>query len=224
MGNYYAYMRISTAKERKLQKFNRQEAIITRYSKENNITILLYFKDDCSGKDLERPDWQKLMQIVKAGDTIIFSDVSRFSRLEPEAAYEEYMKLLEMGVEMVFINNYTISTKYIKQLIDVAKQHDIISRVAMESTIKLLLLVELQRTAKEREITIKRITDGIKASPNKSGRKVGSLDKLTPELRDDIKVYLSDRNIKQVDLLKKHKVSRKTLYKYIQRIKEEETE
>lgn len=224
MGNYYAYMRISTAKERKLQKFNRQEAIITRYSKENNITILLYFKDDCSGKDLERPDWQKLMQIVKAGDTIIFSDVSRFSRLEPEAAYEEYMKLLEMGVEMVFINNYTISTKYIKQLIDVAKQHDIISRVAMESTIKLLLLVELQRTAKEREITIKRITDGIKASPNKSGRKVGSLDKLTPELRDDIKVYLSDRNIKQVDLLKKHKVSRKTLYKYIQRIKEEGTE
>ena len=32
----------------------------------------------------------------------------------------------------------------------------------------------------------------------------GQLDKLSPELKDDIRKYLHDRSIKQVDLMKKH--------------------
>ena len=221
MGNYYSYMRISTAKERQKQKFNRQEVSINRYCKENDITLLFTFKDDCSGKDLNRPEWQKLMKIAREGDTIIFKDISRFSRLEPEEAYAEYMKLLDANIEMIFIDNYTISTPYIKELLNVAKQQDLIARVSMESTIKLLLLVELQRTAREREITIKRIKDGIAASEKKSGKAKGSLDKMTPELHSDIENYLKDRTIKQVDLLKKHKISRTTMNKYIKVVQAE---
>lgn len=220
MGNYYSYMRISTAKERQKQKFNRQESSINRYCKENNISLLLTFKDDCSGKDFDRPEWQKLMKIVQSGDTIIFKDISRFSRLEPEEAYQEYMKLLDANIELIFIDNFAICTDYIKNLLTVAKQQDLLARVSMEYIVKLLLLVELQRTAKEREITIKRIKDGIAASSKKSGRKMGSLDKLTPELQQAIKEYLKDRTIRQADLTKKFQISRKTLYKYIQIVKE----
>ena len=220
MGNYYSYMRISTAKERQKQKFNRQESSINRYCKENNISLLLTFKDDCSGKDFDRPEWQKLMKIVQSGDTIIFKDISRFSRLEPEDAYQEYMKLLDANIELIFIDNFAICTDYIKNLLTVAKQQDLLARVSMEYIVKLLLLVELQRTAKEREITIKRIKDGIAASSKKSGRKMGSLDKLTPELQQAIKEYLKDRTIRQADLTKKFQISRKTLYKYIQIVKE----
>lgn len=220
MGNYYSYMRISTAKERQKQKFNRQESSINRYCKENNISLLLTFKDDCSGKDFDRPEWQKLMKIVQSGDTIIFKDISRFSRLEPEDAYQEYMKLLDANIELIFIDNFAICTDYIKNLLTVAKQQDLLARVSMEYIVKLLLLVELQRTAKEREITIKRIKDGIAASSKKSGRKMGSLDKLTPELQQAIKEYLKDRTIRQADLTKKFHISRKTLYKYIQIVKE----
>ena len=69
---------------------------------------------------------------------------------------------------------------------------------------------------REREITVKRIKDGIKASQKKSGRKEGQLDKMSEELEADIKAFLSDRSIKQVDLMKKHSISRNTLKKYIE--------
>ena len=38
---------------------------------------------------------------------------------------------------------------------------------------------------------------------------------MTDELKKDIKKYLGDRSIKQVDLMKKHRISRNTLKKYI---------
>ena len=43
----------------------------------------------------------------------------------------------------------------------------------------------------------------------------GQLDKMSPELEADIKKFLSDRKIKQIDLMKKHNISRNTLKKYI---------
>ena len=77
------------------------------------------------------------------------------------------------------------------------------------------MVTELDRAEKEREITVKRIKDGIKASDKKSGRKTGQLDKMTPELEADIRKFLANRSIKQIDLMKKHNLSRNTLKKYV---------
>ena len=90
-----------------------------------------------------------------------------------------------------------------------------LSKTALESTIKLLLIVELDRVQQEREIIVKRIKQGIEASDKKSGRKQGKLDKMSNKLKEDIKEFLSDRSIKQIDLMNKHNVSRNTLKKYI---------
>ena len=84
--------------------------------------------------------------------------------------------------------------------------------------IRLLLVTELDRAEKEREIIVKRIKDGIKASSKKSGRKEGQLDKMTPELEADIRKFLTDRSIKQIDLMNKYNISRNTLKKYIEYI------
>ena len=43
---------------------------------------------------------------------------------------------------------------------------------------------------------------------------------MTDELRKDIKLFLNDRNIKQIDLMKKHNINGNTLKKYIQKVKE----
>lgn len=51
----------------------------------------------------------------------------------------------------------------------------------------------------------------MKLQLKKSGRKFGQLDKMSDELKDDIKLFLIDRSIKQVDLMKKHNISRNTL-------------
>jgi len=42
---------------------------------------------------------------------------------------------------------------------------------------------------------------------------------MSDELKDDIKLFLIDRRIKQVDLMKKHNISRNTLKKYIELVK-----
>ena len=78
-----------------------------------------------------------------------------------------------------------------------------------------MLIVELDRVQQEREIIVKRIKQGIQASNKKSGRKQGKLDKMSDELKNDIREFLNDRSIKQVDLMKKYNISRNTLKKYI---------
>ena len=221
MCNVYSYMRISTEEERGLQKFSRQESALKKYAKQNNIEYLLEFKEDKSGKNFtDRKQWNKLESILQAGDTVVFKDIYRFTR-EAENGYKKYMELLEKGIELIFIDNQTVSTPYIKQLLNIAKEQNIVAKTSLESTVKLLLIVELDRAEQERKITVQRIKDGIFASDKQQGRKKGQLDKMTDELQEDIKKYMDDRSIKQVDLMKKHNISRNTLKKYVELMKEQ---
>lgn len=164
---------------------------------------------------------EKLEQLVHTGDTIVFKDISRFTR-ETENGYQKYMELYTNGIELIFIDNPTVSTPYIKKMLDIAKEQNIIARITLENTVKLLLMVELDRVEQERKIIVKRIKDGIQASNKKSGRKTGSLDKMSDELKADIQQFLKDRSIKQIDLMRKYNISRNTLKKYIAIISEEE--
>ena len=220
MDNFFSYKRISTKEERGLQKYNRQEVALKKYAAENGIEFVAEFQEDESGKSFDnRREWKRLEKLVQPGDTIVFKDISRFTR-EANNGYNKYMELLERGVELVFIDNPTISTEYIKQLLNVAEQQNIVARTSLESTVKLLIIVELDRVEQERLILINRIKCGISASEKQQGRKPGQLDKMTAELEADIKAFLGDRSIKQVDLMEKHKISRNTLKKYIELVKE----
>lgn len=221
MGNYFAYERISTKEERGLQKFNRQDKSLTTYATENNIEYVAIFQEDESGKDFEhRKEWQRLEKLLQPGDTIIFKDISRFTR-ESENGYKKYMELMEKGINLIFIDNKTISTEYIKQLLNVAEQQNLIAKISLENTIKLLLYVELDRAEQERIILINRIKQGISASGKKQGRKQGVPIKLTEELTEDIKKYLNDRTITMESIIKKHNISRNTMMKYINIVKGE---
>ena len=194
--------------------FSRQEAAMKKYEKDHSITFWKEFRDDASGKTFNRNQWKILEEGVDTGDTIVFKDISRFTR-EAENGYVKYMELMDKGVNLVFIDNQTVCTSYIKELLHVAERQNLIAKISLENTVKLLLYVELDRVEQERLILQKRIRDGIAASNKTSGRKKGSLDKMTPELEQDIRKYLSDRSIRQVDLMQKYKISRNTLKKYI---------
>lgn len=221
MGNTFSYMRISTKEERELQRYNRQESALANYAKEHNLEYVNEYKEDVSGKTFHnRKEWQRLEKILQIGDTIVFKDISRFTR-EAENGYKKYMELLNKGIELIFIDNQTVSTPYIKQLLNIAEKQNFVAKISLENTVKLLLIVELDRVEQERFILIKRIKDGIKASDKKSGREKGQLDKMTDELKTDIEQYLNDRSIKQVDLMRKHGVSRNTLKKYIVLVQEQ---
>ena len=222
MNNTYFYMRISTKESSDKQSFQRQNKALEKYAEINNLKYnsRTVFKDDTSGATFNRDDWKALESILKEGDTIIFKEISRFTR-QAEEGYEKYMYLMNKGIHLVFLDNPTVSTDYIKQLTNIANSQELVTKTALEGTIKLLLIVELDRVQKEREIFIQRIKQGIEASDKKSGRKFGQLDKMSDDLKEDIKLFLSDRSIKQVDLMRKHNISRNTLKKYVAVIKDE---
>lgn len=215
-------MRISTREEREMQRYNRQEKALEKYVQEHGIELkdVYQFRDDISGKSFEnRADWNKLEKLLQPGDTIIFKDITRFTR-EAENGYKKYMELLNNNINLIFIDNPTISTDYIKTMMGIAqRQENRIAKKSLNDTIELLILVELDRAEREREIIVQRIRDGLMASNKKAGRKPGQLDKLTEELRADIVLYLADRSIKAVDLMKKHNISRNTLKKYVEYVK-----
>ena len=101
-----------------------------------------------------------------------------------------------------------------------AESQDLVTKTAMEGTIKLLLIVELDRAEQQRRYISKAIKDGIAASEKGSGRKKGSLDKMTDELRHDLELYMHDRTITQKAVMEKHGISRNTLKKYVKRLAE----
>ena len=77
------------------------------------------------------------------------------------------------------------------------------------------------RSTQQRKYISKAIKDGIEASSKKNGRKKGKLDKMTDELHSDIIKYLGDRSVTQIELMKKYEISRNTLKKYIEIVKNE---
>lgn len=61
----------------------------------------------------------------------------------------------------------------------------------------------------------------MEASTKKPGRKSGTKEKLTKELEEDIRDYIKNgvaKGIKQIDLMKKHSVSRNTLKSYVRNV------
>lgn len=229
MCNVYGYMRISTKEERGKQQYTRQEQALNRYEKETGEEFVLVFKEDQSGKTFKnRTQWKKLESIVQSGDCIVFKSIDRFTRNVDEGL-EKYMDLMQKGVSLCFLDNPTLSTDYMKNLLNIAaNQEDRIAKESLTFIARILLIAELDRAEKERQTISKRTKDGMAARKAEAeaagkewhaGRKTGQVDKLTPELEADIALYITDRSIKGSDVMKKHNISRNTFRKYTEIVK-----
>ena len=73
---YYSYVRISTNK----QEYLRQYKAIDDFVKEKGITIDKRFEDTITGKTFNRPQFNELRELVKAGDSIIIKELDRLGR------------------------------------------------------------------------------------------------------------------------------------------------
>ena len=102
----YGYCRISTAK----QSIERQiRNIKAAYPN------AIIFQETYTGTKVDgRKEFEKLLSIASAGDTIIFDSVSRMSRNAAEGA-ELYELLYKKGIELVFIKEPYCNTKTYKQ-------------------------------------------------------------------------------------------------------------
>jgi DNA invertase Pin-like site-specific DNA recombinase len=97
----YGYCRIS----RKTQSIERQERNIKAAYPSAVIRQEAY-----TGTKIDRPEWNKLFNKVKAGDTIVFDSVSRMSRNADEGI-KAYFELFDRGINLIFLKEHYIDTE-----------------------------------------------------------------------------------------------------------------
>ena len=96
----YGYTRIS----RPQQSIERQ---IRNIRKEYPEALIL--QEAYTGTRMDRPEWLKLYNKVRTGDTIVFDSVSRMSRNADEGV-QTYFDLYEKGIQLVFLKEHYIDT------------------------------------------------------------------------------------------------------------------
>lgn len=225
MGIIYGYCRIS----RKTQSIDRQERNIRAV-----FPMAIIRKEAYTGTKIDRPEWSKLVKIVKAGDTIAFDSVSRMSRNADEGV-KAYFELFDKGVNLVFLKERYIDTEVYKQNIQdrielIGTDEDEIFkginnyfrklaekqiRIAFEQAEKEVL--DLHQRTKEGIVTAK--ING-KQIGQKKGVKLTTKKSL--EAKELIQRHSIDFNgsLEDADVIKLAGISRNTYYKYKKELRE----
>ena len=238
MGKEYIYCRIS----RKTQNIDRQ----VRNGLAAYPTAIV-IKEAYTGTKIDgRKELDKLLKIVKKGDTIIFDSASRMSR-NAEEAIELYEKLFDQGVKLVFLKEPHINSetyrKALEKQIEVnlntgnAATDNFINGIiealniyTMELAKEQIKLV-FQQAQKEVEDLHQRTAEGL-VTAKLNGKRVGlpKGSKLTTKksiaAKEIIKKHNQDFSGRLTDqeVMKMAGISRKTVYKYKKELKDETAE
>ena len=184
-------------------------------------------------KTTGRHEFQKLLNKVQSGDTIIFDSVSRMSRNASEG-FELYKKLFDDGVNLVFINEPYINTDVYKATRDalVPMTNTDVDLILAGVNQYLMKLAEKQvelafeQAQKERDDLSERTKQGLqtaKLNGKQLGRAKGTVvvTKKSDESKKKILKYsktfggdLSDK-----DLIKLLEIDKNTYYKYKKELK-----
>lgn len=220
MCKVYSYCRVS----RKQQSIERQ----IRNAKDLYPKSII-IQEAFTGTKVEgRKEFNKLLNNVKTGDTIVFDSVSRMSRNADEG-FKLYEELYNKGIELIFIKEPHINTTTYKEALTnniqlTGTNVDFI----LEGVNKYLLAlakeqIKLAFTQAEKEVKDlqQRTREGIETA-RLNGKQIGLKEgtKLTTkksiEAKEQIEKYSKDFNgsLKDVDVMKLIGISRNSYYKY----------
>ena len=230
----YGYCRVSTQHQRITRQVNN---IKEQYPK---VEII---KEWYTGTTQVRPLWDQLMRKVHKGDTIVFDSVSRMSRNSNEG-FEDYKKLYEQGVELVFLKEPLINTSVFEstknnlltisiQTGNAAVDEYFNGNVTLINNLLMSLAEEQIKQSfiqSEKEVTDlhNRISEGLREA-KKNGSKIGLpkgstlTTKKEKECRSLILKHSKDftGTLDDVDVIKLCGCSRNSYYKYKRQLKSE---
>lgn len=119
------------------------------------------FGDKMSGKSMDRPDYQRMIDKLEPGDLVIFSSLDRMSRNYEDIAHEWEFITKVKGADILILD--------MADLLDTRKSKDLLGTLISDLVVRLLGYV----AQTERENIKKRQAEGIAAMPvDESGRKV----------------------------------------------------
>lgn len=216
----FGYCRISTKK----QSIERQIRNILRAYPDAKI-----YQESFTGRKMDsRPQLKKVLDLSKAGDTIVFDSVSRMSR-NAEDGFKLYQKLFDRVVNLVFLKEPHINTETYRKAI----QNNIaMTGTAVDSILKgineylMTLAAEQIRLAFEqvqKEVDdIRRTTkEGIETA-RRAGKQIGQEQgrklnvKKEKPAKEQIRKYSRDfeGSLKDTEVMKLTGLARNTYYKY----------
>lgn len=216
----YGYCRIST----KDQSIDRQIRNITAEYPTATIIKEVYTATKLEG----RKEFNKLLKVVKEGDTIVFDSVSRMSRNAVEG-FELYEELYNKGINLVFIKEPMINTDTYKKALE--NQIDM-TNTAVDSILKgineyLMILakeqikIAFEQSQKEVEDLRQRTIEGMQTA-KLNGKQIGQpkgvklTTKKSIEKKEQIQKYSKDFNgtLKDTEVMKLIGIAKNTYYKY----------
>lgn len=225
-GRVYGYARIS----RPQQSIDRQ---IRNIKAEYPSAIIL--QEAFTGTKMDRPEWNKLYEKAKDGDTIVFDSVSRMARNAAEGV-QIYFELYEKGIQLIFLKEKYINTEiYAENLKDkielqgtdedeIFKGLNNYFRKLAEKQIR----IAFEQAEKEVQDLHQRTREGIETA-RLNGKQIGqkpgnvlTIKKKAPA-KEIIKKHCKEfgGSLTDPEVMELAKVSRNTFYKYKKEIREE---
>lgn len=224
----YGYARVSTQH----QNIERQIRNIKSVDQEAVIVKEIYTGTKIQG----RKEFDRLIRIVKSGDTIIFDSVSRMSRNADEG-FKLYQELYEKGVELVFCKEQYINTKTYKEALKsqiglTGGMVDAILKGINEYLLELAkeqIKLAFEQSQKEVDDLHQRTREGIETA-RLDGKQIGQVRgrKLTTKKSIEAKKIILKHNKKFGGALTNKqtcqlaKITKTTFYKYVKELIEEQ--
>lgn len=197
----FGYVRVSTRE----QNLARQIDNLKKYVPDERDI----YADKVSGKDLYRPAYQTLRQMVRSGDTLYVHEMARLGR-NKEDILQELRYYKEKGVIVRILNLPTT-------LVDYSIYGDNKLQKALMNMVNNILIEVLATMAEaEREDIHKRQREGISAA-RKRGMKFGRPEKNFPDTWDDDYRRWKQGEITAVSLYRKYGMGRSTFYRKVEK-------
>lgn len=227
----YGYIRVSTSH----QKTDRQISNILRAFPEAEI-IEEYF----SGRSIEgRLKFQKLLEKVNEGDTIVFDEVSRMSR-NAEEGFKTYEELFNKGINLIFLKQPYINTEVYKQALTGSVNYtnsdvDLIIEGINKYLLKLAetqIKIAFQKSNDEVNLLSMRVKEGIKEA-SKTKEVCGTVNKgkqyNTKKASKAKKIILSKSNrfngkLNDTEVIAIAEITKPTFYRYVRELQGNEAE
>lgn len=194
----FFYIRVSS----KEQNEGRQLEI----AKEMGIDSKCIYIDKESGKNLERPQWKKLMDTLRVSDTLIVQDLSRLSRNRKDIK-DVWKNLTDKGINIEVVNMPLLNTEKYSEMGELG---EVITNMVFEL---LSWMVEDERkrikSNQRQGIELAKKEGKYKGRPVKYHEKAVGVDKLVY----DAVISGIENGISVKDLANKLTISRNTIYK-----------
>lgn len=199
----YGYARVST----RHQNLDRQLKALKDFGVEPRAIQV----DKYTGTTLHREGIEFLRKVLTKGDTLVVKEIDRLGR-NKEETMNLILELVEKDVDIIVLDS-AVFQMYIENLKKDNKSFtDKLIQAQLRGVIEIMLLL----AEEERNKIVKRTSEGRDRAKDR-GVKFGVEQKIKgeqlEELKKDIELF-NQRQMKQVDILKKYNISKPTFKKY----------